>query len=102
MPSDAMQLAGAAIPAGPSLAAATFFGCAALLQYCATVALGGRLQRSIQYSHLAHAVSELTVAGAPHKRLLDALFIFSTHWSSGSVWLCCASPWVGRLHPQSD
>lgn len=47
-------------------------GVAAPVVYVATVVLGGQLR--LGYSHLFHAISELTEAGAPNKALLDVLF----------------------------
>jgi hypothetical membrane protein len=48
------------------------FGAIAPWVYLFTVILGGAMRP--EYSHMAHAVSELTEAGAPNKVLLDALF----------------------------
>jgi hypothetical protein len=42
--------------------------------YVGAVILGGLLRRD--YSHSAHAISELIAAGAPNKLLLDMLFTF--------------------------
>jgi hypothetical membrane protein len=47
-------------------------GIAAPLLYVAAVVTGGACRPD--YHHAAHAISELTQPGAPHKLLLDALF----------------------------
>jgi hypothetical membrane protein len=62
-------------------------GWLAPLVYVATVILGAELRPG--YSHLAHAISELTEAGAPNQLLLDVLFaVFG---------LLCASAGFGLL-----
>ena len=48
-------------------------GMAAVLTYAAGTALGGLLRPG--YSHSAQAVSELTEAGAPHRRTLAAFYL---------------------------
>ena len=47
-------------------------GILAPLVYLSAVILGGLLQKD--YSHLAQAISELTIRNAPYKMLLDGLF----------------------------
>jgi hypothetical protein len=47
-------------------------GIAALVVYTTAVIIGASLRP--EYSHVAHAISELIIAGAPNKLLLDVLF----------------------------
>lgn len=48
------------------------FGILAPLVYILAVILGGMLRND--YSHITHAISELTIQGAPNKNLLDFIF----------------------------
>jgi hypothetical protein len=50
----------------------TLCGLTAPLLYAATVILGGALRPG--YNHISQAISELIMAGAPNKPLLDGLF----------------------------
>jgi hypothetical protein len=49
------------------------FGLVAVVVYVVAVVLGAALRPG--YDHLSYAISELIVAGAPNKTLLDGLFI---------------------------